>query len=199
MSFRLEPFLWIHLAGLAVLPLFLELTWLGLAIAESLLPVWLELILLAVVGIVPIAWMQWQKPFDIFSLLVVALRPQQLTPQQRQIIRLFKTRKHRVLTLLSAFAMGWVLWKLALFAPLAAPAAARFTQSRGLGLGLAIVGFFLSNLFLQVPVSVLGALLTTNGQFEATEPLEIEDIPKAVTILGFRVGNILPAVSNNNL
>ncbi|MGD2184275.1 low-complexity tail membrane protein [Lusitaniella coriacea] len=199
MSFRSEPFLWIHLAGLAVLPLFLELTWLGLAIAESLVPVWLELILLAIVGIVPIAWMQWQKPFDIFSLLFVALQPQQLTSQQRQILRLFKTRKHRVLTLFAVLAMGWALWKLAVFAPLAAPAAARLTQSRGLGLGLAIVGFLGSNLFLQVPISVLGVLLTSNGQFEATEPLTPEEVSQSVTVLGFRVGNILPTVASNNL
>jgi len=194
-SFRLEPFLWIHLAGLAVFPLLLQATWMGLAVGEPWLPFWLEFFGVAIAGIGPILWMQWKRPFDIFSLLFVAIRPQQLTPEQRQILRLFKTTKHRILTIVAAVVMLWVLWQLYLATPIAVPAAARLPQSRWLGLGLAAVAFLGSNLFLQVPISVLGVLLTSRKQYEASEPLETEDIGREFAVLGFRVKQILPPVN----
>jgi len=49
-SFWTEPFLWIHLAGIAALPLALELVWLGLAVGDPILPVWLELVLVIATG-----------------------------------------------------------------------------------------------------------------------------------------------------
>jgi hypothetical protein len=194
MSFRLEPFLWIHLAGLVVLPLFLELTLLGLAIADSVLPFGLEFSLLAILGIAPIFWMQWSRPFDIFSLLAIAIAPTQLAPEQRRILRLFKTTQQRILTALAAIAMLWGLWQLYRFAPLAATAATLLPQSRPLGLAIAIFAFAASNLFLQVPVSVLGVLLTSQQKFEAIEPLEGEKIPLEFTVLGLQVKQILPPV-----
>ena len=100
-SFWSEPFLWIHLAGLAALPLCLALCWLGLASGESLLPGWLEICLVAIAGITPILWMQLARPFNIFSILVVALKPEQLTTQQRQILSLFKRPLNKVLALLA--------------------------------------------------------------------------------------------------
>lgn len=192
MSFRSEPFLWIHLAGLVTLPLFLELTLLGLAIAQDFVPFWLELGLLILVGIVPIAWMQWSRPFDIFSLLFVAISPQQLAPQQRQILQQFKTTKHRILTAVAALGMLAVLWQLDRFAPLAETAASLLPQSRILGLILALFAFAASNLFLQVPVSVLGVLLTNEQQFQATEPLDNEQIAREFSVFGLRVRQILP-------
>lgn len=74
-----EPFLWIHLTGLAAVPITLELVWLGLAVGAPLLPVWLELLLVAVIGIVPVVGMQLTRPFDVFSLLIFAIAPAHLT------------------------------------------------------------------------------------------------------------------------
>ena len=68
-SFGSEPFLWIHLSGVAALPIFLGLCLLGLAVSSPLLPVWLEMFLVAVAGIVPVLWMQRFRPFYIFSIL----------------------------------------------------------------------------------------------------------------------------------
>jgi len=45
-SFRSEPILWIHVAG-SVVPIFLELCLLGLAVSDPLLPAWLELFIVA--------------------------------------------------------------------------------------------------------------------------------------------------------
>ncbi|HTL88469.1 MAG TPA: low-complexity tail membrane protein, partial [Leptolyngbya sp.] len=78
-SFWTEPYLWIHLAGIAVLPLSLMICLLGLAAGDPILPPVVELGLVAIAGIAPIAWMQIQQPFCIFSLLAVAVRPERLS------------------------------------------------------------------------------------------------------------------------
>jgi hypothetical protein len=42
----------------------------------------------------------------------------------------------------------------------------------------------------QVPVSVLGILFTQNKIYEETTPINIEDIPKNLTVPGLRVRKI---------
>lgn len=187
---RSEPFLWIHLAGVAAVPLLLQIVWLGLAVGDPLSPFWLELLLLGGAGILPIFWMQWHRPFDIFSLLLVSLKPQALTPQQQRILSLFKRPRQRQLAAIAALAMAAVLWLLYQYAPLAASAAAFLPQWRILGLLLAAVAFFASNLFVQVPLSVLGILSTKEGQFAAANPYPLEQISQAFTIPGLRVNKI---------
>lgn len=191
-SFWTEPFLWIHLAGLAALPLTLEIVWLGLAVGDPILPVWLELFLVAAIGIVPVLWMQLTRPFDIFSLLILALKPEQLTSQQRRILNLFKTKTNRVLTILAALFMLWVLWQIYRAAPVAtaiAPLAPHWHLIGLLGAGLA---FLASHLFLQVPLSVAQVLLTSESEFAAISPYAIEKISQDFTIPGVRVSKILP-------
>ena len=75
-SFWSDPYLWVHLAGLAAVPIFLEICLIGFAVGDPLLPGWLELLLVAAIGSAPILWMQWQRPFYIFSLVGVALQPE---------------------------------------------------------------------------------------------------------------------------
>ncbi|MEM8778353.1 MAG: low-complexity tail membrane protein, partial [Cyanobacteria bacterium P01_G01_bin.49] len=113
-NFQAEPFLWIHLGGIAAAPLFLILMWLALAIGDPLPFYWLELLLVAVIGIVPILWMQWQRPFNIFSLLLVAIKPEKLTEEQRKILSLFKTRKNKIFNGIATFGsliIGWYLYQ----------------------------------------------------------------------------------------
>lgn len=193
-SFRSEPFLWIHLAGIAAFPLLLQIAWLGLAVGDPLPGYWLELIFLLVVGIAPIAWMQWHKPFDIFSLLFVSLRPDLLTPEQLRILSLFKSQKHRVITILGSLIMAVSIWEIYQLAPIATPAAAFLPQWRMIGLLIALSAFLASHLFLQVPLSVLGVLFTSNEQWEKTEPLTVSNIAQSFTLLGFRVRKILPTL-----
>lgn len=190
-DFRSEPFLWIHLAGLAAVPLLGQIVWLGLAVGDPLSPFWLELLLLGVAGILPVFWMQWHRPFDIFSLLFVSLKPQALTLQQQSILRLLKRSRQRLLATIAALAMAAVLWLLYQSAPLAANAAAFLPQWRILGLLLAAVAFFASNLFIQVPLSVLGILLTREEEFTATNPYPAEQISQAFIVPGLRVNKIL--------
>ena len=193
-SFWSEPFLWIHLAGLAALPLFLELCWLGLAVGDPLLPVWVEVLLVAGVGIAPVLWMQLSRPFYIFSILAVAIEPKQLQPQQQRILSLFKTPLNRLLAGFAAVFMLWVLWQIYKAAPVAAAVAPFPPSWRLAGLLLAALAFLASNLFLQVPVSVLRVLLTGEAEFASLEPLPLERIPQEFTIGGWRVDRILPNV-----
>lgn len=189
-SFRNEPFLWIHLSGIAVAPIALLIVWLSLAIATPITPYWLELVILGIIGIIPILLMQWQKPFEIFSLLVVSLRPEVLTLEQRKILSLFKRPKQQFLALLTALLMAGKLYGIYYFAPLAALPVVNLPQVRLLALFVAAIAFLVANLFVQVPVSVLGILFTQNKVYEETAPINIEDIPKTLTVPGLRVRKI---------
>lgn len=189
-SFWTEPFLWIHLAGLAALPLTLELVWLGLAVGDPILPVWLEFVLVAAIAIVPVLWMQLTRPFDIFSLLFLAMKPEQLTQEQRRLLSLFKTKTNPLLTVVAAVVMLWVLWQIYRVAPVAAAIAPLAPRWHFIGLLWAGLAFLASNLFLQVPLSVVQVLLTSESEFAATVPYSVEKIPQNFTIPGVRVNKI---------
>jgi hypothetical protein len=192
-SFRSDPYLWVHLAGVAAVPIFLELCLLGLGIGDSLMPLWFELVFVGGLGIAPILWMQWQKPFSIFSLLLLALRPDRLSEEQRKILSLFKAPVNRILAVLVAIALAFTLWQLYRIAPITSGLILP-NATRGLGLLIAAIAFFFSNLFLQVPVSVLRVLLVGEHTFEKTEPYPVEQISTAFTLLGLRVKKILPTL-----
>ena len=191
-SFKTEPFLWIHLAGIAVVPLTLQVVWIALAIGDPLPWFWLEMLLLASLGTLSVLWMQWKRPFDIFSLLLVSLKPEAMTNQQRRILQLFKAPKQRWLSAIAAILILLLLWQIYRLAPLAAGLAIYLPQSRLLGLTIAFVAFFFSNLFWQVPVSVVGVLLTSQAQYEQTEPYPLERISRDFTLAGWQIQQILP-------
>lgn len=195
-SFRSEPILWIHLAGLAVVPIFLELCLLGLAVNDPLLPAWLELFIVAAVGVVPVLWMQLSRPFYIFAILAIALKQEQLSSEQRKILSLINTRLNRVLAVVAAVFLVGVLWQLYRVAPLAAGRAPFLPEWRGLGLLSASMAFLASNLFFQIPVSVARMFVTSDAEFAATEPYPLEKISPDFTILGLPVNQILPFLSD---
>ena len=197
-SFRSEPFLWIHLSGIVAFPIFLGITWFGLSVSDRLPNVWLEILLMLGVGIIPIFLMQWLRPFEIFSLLVLAMKPDKITYHQRQILSLFKMPKQRILSLLTALAMVAILYGLYQL-----PALSKFefnkfniltqlfTQVPFLGFLIACVAFAGANLFLQVPISVLGVLANDEQQFAAIAPYPTEKISQDFTLAGFRVDKII--------
>ncbi|MDZ7956787.1 MAG: low-complexity tail membrane protein [Aulosira sp. DedQUE10] len=191
-SFRSEPILWLHVAGLATLPIFLFLCLLFLSVGEPLLPVWMELFLVAAIGVLPLLWMQFRRPFYIFAILGVALKPENLTEQQRKILCLINTNLNRVLSVLAAILLVGVLWQIYQVAPLVADIASFLPQWRSLGLLLAALAFLASNLFLQIPVSVARILVINDTEFAAIKPLPLEKIQQDFTIVGVRVNQILP-------
>ena len=194
-SFWSEPFLWIHLSGAAAVPIFLGLCLLGLAVGSPLLPVWLEMFLVAVAGIVPVLWMQWFRPFYIFSILVVAVKPQNLTSLQQRILTRFKTKLNQGIALFVAVLLTVILWQLYRFAPLAASVAPFPPSWRWAGLLLAASAFLASNLFLQVSASVMAVLLTPESEFAATKPHVLEKIRQDFTIAPWQVDRLLPALA----
>ncbi len=196
-TFKSEPFLWIHLAGIVAFPIFLTIVWLGLSISEPLPFLWLEILLFLGVGLLPIFWMQWNRPFEIFSLLLLAMNPNKITSQQRKILSLFKTPKQRVLSAITAVAMVGVLLGIYQLEPLDAFVTDLLPQSRFVGLLIAAIAFAAANLFVHVPVSVLGVLFTNKQQFEVIEPYPAERISQDFTLAGFWVDKILPAGSTS--
>lgn len=192
-SFWSDPYLWIHLAGIAALPIFLEICLLGLAAGDPLLPAVLELGFVAAVGIAPIVWMQWQRPFYIFSLLAIALQPAQLSDEERRMLRFFKSQEVRVLTVIAPIILTIILWQLYKLAPLAAEVTP--FSGRLVGLLVAAIAFLGCNLFLQVPLSVVRVLLAGEAEFAAAEPYPLERVGQDFTVLGLRVKQILPAIA----
>ncbi|MGQ9838844.1 MAG: low-complexity tail membrane protein [Cyanobacteriota bacterium] len=176
-----EPFLWIHAAGILLFPLWIGLTLIGLATGDPLFPVGVEQALVAVAGIVPVFVMQWRKPFDIFSLLVVAISPQDLTLEQRRILAAFLSPEHKILTVLTAILMLEVCERLYDFAPLFAPLTPG-TGTRIAGLAIAAFGFWGANLFLQIPVAVARVLLLSEAELAQIEPIPTNQIESRFSI-----------------
>ncbi len=186
-TFRSEPFLWIHLSGIAVVPLALLIMAGGLAIGTPLTPYGLELTFLVAIAWLPIMAMQWFRPFEIFSLLIVAIRPSSLTESQRRVLALFKQPKQRWVTLLGGLLSLALLWGVYLYAPIFYALVVNLPQIRLLGLLTAAIAYLMANLFLQVPLSVLGVLLTPQANYEASAPVEPETIPKFFTVPGIKL------------
>jgi hypothetical protein len=193
-SFWSDPYLWVHLTGVAALPIFLEICLLGLAVGNPFLPAWLELLFVAAIGITPVLWMQWQRPFCIYSLVILALQPSELTEDQRRILRLFKAPTGRVVAIGVAVALVGVLWQIYRIAPIATEAASLLPIGRLGGLLLAAIAFMAANLFLQVPASVLRAMLVSDATVAATEPYPSDRILSDFTLFGIRVKQILPPI-----
>ncbi|PPS45433.1 low-complexity tail membrane protein [Chroococcidiopsis sp. TS-821] len=191
MSFRSEPILWIHLSGLAAVPLCLDACLLGLAVGDPVFPVWLEVSLVAAIGVVPVVWMQVQRPFYIFAVLAIALKQEKLTIQQRQILSLINTRASKVLAILTAVLLVTVLWQLYQTAPMVALSLLP-REWRIVGLLLAGCSFAFANLFFQIPVSVMRVLVTSDAEFAVIKPYPQEKIAPDFTILGLQVNQLLP-------
>lgn len=193
-SFWSDPYLWIHLAGVAAVPASLLLCLLGFAAGDPVVPAWFELSVILVLGIVPIAWMQWQKPFYIFSLLAVAIKPEHLAEPQRRILTLFRTRRSLVWIGGGAVLLFILLNQIYNVAPIAADLTPIPPGLRGVGLLLAAIGFFAANLFLQVPLSVLRVMLASESEFAVVPPFLLDQIPLNFSVIGVRVNQILPSV-----
>ena len=188
MNIRSEPFLWIHLAGVALFPGLLFIAWIGLSIGDSFSYV-LELLWLAAIAIIPILFMQLTRPFYIFSVLIFSRSPECLSESQRKILSLFKTFKQKLLSIIAAAIMMLVLWLIYRLSPLAIGIVV-LPQWRILGLAIATLAFLGSNLFLQVPLSVLQVLLAKEAFIKA-EAYPLEKIARSFTIPGIKVSKIL--------
>jgi hypothetical protein len=190
MNTRSEPFLWIHLVGIALFPVLSQIALMGLAVGDSYSYL-IELPLLVAIAILPILLMQLSRPFDIFSVLFLSLRPESLTEEQRKILALFKTASPKIWSLITALVMLLLLWLMYHLSPLATGIASFLPQWRILGLAIAAIAFLGSNLFLQIPLSVLQVLLTEESKLTQIEPYPREKIVQDFTVPGIKVNKIL--------
>jgi hypothetical protein len=189
MNIRSEPFLWIHLGGIIVFPFLWGIALIGLRVGNRY-SYWLEIPTIIAIAILPILLMQQYRPFNIFSLLFLALQPNSLTVNQRKILALFKRKQQKAVNVIATGLMLLNLWLLYYFAPGAAALASLLPQQRILGLAIACVAFLGSNLFLAIPLSALQVLLTNKLEFSQTQQCTLEEIESDFTTAGIRVTKI---------
>lgn len=190
---RYDPYLWVHLAGLATVPLWIDLCLLGLAVGNPTLPA-LELGVIVGLGVLPVLVMQLCRPFYIYSLPGIALRPAALSPDQRRQLSQFRQWRVRLGALLVPVPLLWVLVKLYPLAFLARDITPFDGWGRLGGIAIAAVSFCLANLFLQVPVAVLQVLATPDRRMAAVLPYPTEAIAANFSWLGLSVGKLLPSL-----
>ncbi|MFQ4137798.1 low-complexity tail membrane protein [Nodosilinea sp. PGN35] len=188
---RCDPYLWVHLAGLATVPLWLDLCLLGLAVGNPTLPE-LELGVLIVLGVLPVLAMQLRQPFYIFSLPGLALRPGALQDDQRRLLSQFRRWRVRLGALLVPVPLVWVLLKLYPLAFLARELTPFGDWGRWEGVAIAALSFAMANLFLQIPVAVLQVLATPNRAMASVSPYPTATVAADFTWIGLPVGKILP-------
>jgi hypothetical protein len=132
-SHRRDPYLWLHLAGLATVPLWLDVCLAGLAIGEPIAPPWLEITTLTLIGTLPIVWLQLRRPVYVFGVPGLALRPDRLSEERRRLLTLQRSWWSRGLVLLTAIALWAVLYRLYQMAPMAIDLPGLAGQSRTTG------------------------------------------------------------------
>lgn len=191
---RCDSYLWVHLAGLATVPLWIDLCLLGLAVGNPTLPE-LELAVMIGLGVLPVLVMQLRQPFYIFSLPGLALRPTALQIDQRRLLTQFRRWRVRLGALLVPLPLVWVLVKLYPLAFLARELTPFGDWGRLGGLAIAALGFFFANLFLQVPVAVLQVLATPDRHMQTVAPYPVDKIAADFTWLGLMVDRILPTLT----
>jgi hypothetical protein len=184
-----DPYLWVHVAGTATLPFWFLSCLLGLAAGDPILPMGLELLLVAALGVAPVVWMQLKRPYSLYSLLAVTLKPEKLSEDQRLVLTWLKAGN----PLFLAGGAGLLCLGLKLISDGTVIASASTPiPNHFLGLIVAIVSFLGANLFLQVPLSALQVLLKSDGVFSAIAPYAIGRILSDFTVPGIKIDKILP-------
>jgi hypothetical protein len=189
-AFWSDPYMWIHLAGIAAVPFWLLLCALGLAAGDPILPIDLEIFLVAVLGAVPVVYMQSERPFCIYSLLFVGLRPAAMTVEQRRMLSLFRSRRNSLTMYWSSVLLSFSLEWLASLSGIAT--STTFVPGHLVGLFLAIGSFLAANLLLQVPLSVIQVMRASDAEFAQTPPYDVTLITRDFFALGRKVERILP-------
>ncbi|MBD1875742.1 low-complexity tail membrane protein [Nodosilinea sp. FACHB-131] len=192
---RCDPYLWVHLAGLATVPLWIDLCLLGLAVGNPTLPE-LEIGVIVALGVLPVLVMQLRQPFYIFSLPGLALKPAALHDDQRRLLNQFQRWRLRFGALLVPVPLVWGLLKLYPLAFLARDLTPFSEWGRLGGVAIAALSFLMANLFLQIPIAVLQVLATPDRVMAKVAPCSAENIAADFTWVGLTVSKILPNLTN---
>jgi len=189
-----DPYLWVHLAGLAALPLCAELCLLGLAAGDPLLPGGWDWLLVGLLGTAPIVAMQWLRPFYPFSVLLVSLRADRLNETQQRILQRWAGWETKAIALVASLLVLWALQRLDQLSPLAAEIAP--LDQRAIGLLVVWLGALLGSLLLTVALVSLWVLLTPQTAFSAIEPFPVGNVPGSFLRLSVRLTKVLPDLEN---
>ncbi|MEO1620068.1 MAG: low-complexity tail membrane protein [Cyanobacteria bacterium J06632_3] len=181
-------YLWVHIAGLAVVPLLLDGCLAGLASAGPALPYGGQFWAIALISIAPSLAMQWLKPFYIFSLPPLALKPDALSDNQRRCLQLFQSWQVKAIAGLTAGLSYWLLAQLYIMSPRMTPV---FTPVGGLA--IATLTFFIVCAILQISISSARVLLVSQRALQRVPAMETEKIRERFLILGFGLKQLLPS------
>ncbi len=182
-------YLWVHFAGLAVVPLLLDICLAGLASAGPALPFKGQFWVIALLGIIPGLAMQWLKPFYVFSLPPSALKPAALSEDQRRCLQIFKSWQIKALAIVVAAFLLWLLVQLYTLSPLISP-----ILTPRAGLISAAIAFFIAATFTQISVSAARALLIGPDALKRVPACEESAIARDFLIAGIRVKQLLPDI-----
>lgn len=175
------------------MPLWAALFLFAIANPDPFLPPGFTALLAGILGIGSVLWMQLRRPFYIFSLAILALRPEALQEHQRKLLRWFLSGLNRILAITTAIGLGLLLIQLYRWLPIVQlqnPLAALDPFPAFL---LAIVTVWVLSLFVQVPVSVAPLLWLSDTAIANTEPLAPGQVAQQFTILGLPLKGLLPA------
>jgi len=187
MKLQQNRYLWVYVAGLAAIPLLLDFCLAGLASAGPALPFGGQFWAIALLCIPPSLAMQWLKPFYIFSLPPLVVRPTELKEEQRRCLRLFQSWQIKALASVVGLFLFWLLQQLYLRAASISPI---FTPTGGWL--IALVTFFFACALLQVSVSALRALLVGPEALKRVAAYDVDAIAQDFLLVGFQVNRILP-------
>ncbi|MGB3790483.1 MAG: low-complexity tail membrane protein [Phormidesmis sp.] len=180
-------YLWVHFAGLACVPLLLDICLAGLASAGPALPFQGQFWAIALFGILPALAMQWLKPFYVFSLPPSALKPAALSEDQRRCLQIFKSWQIKALALLVAIFSLWLLAQIYVILPQIRP----LLLPRA-GLICGAIAFFTASTFMQISVSAGRALLIGPQALKRVPAVDESAIATDFLILGIRLNKLLP-------
>ncbi|MGB2924469.1 MAG: low-complexity tail membrane protein [Limnothrix sp.] len=189
----IDPYLWLHFSGLAMLPLTLALVAIALPLGIPLPFSIGELVLIVLLGGVPVWTVQILRPWNPFSCWIFQIPPERLDERQKQLLRLIQGTRQPLFNVLGAVVMVVLLWQIAHYSPLAVGAVGGFWQWRIVGLALATVGFFLSNIFLQIPLTLLPTLLLSEETVTAIDPHPDVSIRRDFACWGLPMGQLFPS------
>jgi hypothetical protein len=190
----IDPYLWLHLAGLAMLPFTMALVAIALPWGVPFPFSTAELILIVLIGGVPVWTLQILRPWNPFGFLIFQIPPERMHERQKQILRLIQGTRQPLFNVIGAVVMVILLWQLAHYSPLATGVSAGFWQWRIIGLSLAIAGFFLSNLCLQIPLTLLPAILQSEQTVAEIEPHPNVSIRRDFACWGLKMGQLFPTL-----
>ena len=134
--------------------------------------------------------MQIQRPFYLYALPPLAVKPSALGEDDRRCLTVLTSWQIKALAGVTA---GFSLWLLArVYDRL--PQILPVMEPRA-GLVCAIASFFFACLFLQISVSVLRSLFIGQDTLQRVKPFEPSEIASSFLIPGWRVNKILPTVA----